>query len=182
MVATAARTTLARTIIATPLGDMLALADDAGVRVLDFTDRRRIEEHASRLAARYEVEDAEHPHLAAAREALDAYLAGDAGPLAALAVAPLPAPTPFRARCWAYLRSIPSGQTRTYRQQAEALGDVNACRAVAGANAANFLSIVVPCHRVIGSDGSMTGYGGGESRKRWLIEHERRMVGGLSVR
>jgi methylated-DNA-[protein]-cysteine S-methyltransferase len=82
--------------------------------------------------------------------------------------------TEFRRRCWAALRDIPYGETRSYRDIAKATGNIKAVRAVGGANHNNPVSIIVPCHRVIGSDGSMTGYGGGLWRKEWLLNHERK--------
>ena len=81
--------------------------------------------------------------------------------------------TPFQRRVWDALIAIPFGETITYGELARRVGVANGSRAVGGANAKNPLSIVVPCHRVIGSDGSLTGYAGGESRKRWLIDFER---------
>ena len=80
--------------------------------------------------------------------------------------------TPFQKRCWEALLSIPYGETRTYGQQAEAIGKPKASRAVGGANHHNPVSIIVPCHRVIGADGSLTGYGGGMEVKRFLLELE----------
>jgi methylated-DNA-[protein]-cysteine S-methyltransferase len=87
--------------------------------------------------------------------------------------------TPFQRRVWSALQAIPFAETITYGELARRVGSPKAARAVGRANATNPLSIVVPCHRVIGADGSLTGYAGGEERKRWLLEHERRvMVGG----
>jgi len=83
--------------------------------------------------------------------------------------------TDFQRRAWDALRAIPPGETRTYGQMAEILGRPNAARAIGAANALNPISLVVPCHRLIGSNGALTGYGGGIERKRWLIDHERRM-------
>ena len=80
--------------------------------------------------------------------------------------------TPFQRRVWAALQQIPPGETRSYGELAAALGVPGAARAVGSANARNPLSIVVPCHRVVGADGSLTGYAGGEARKRWLLAHE----------
>lgn len=101
---------------------------------------------------------------------LRAYLAGD---LAALDDLPVDlGGTPFQARVWAALRTIPAGTTLSYRGLAERIGAPGAVRAVGLANGRNPVSIVVPCHRVIGADGSLTGYGGGLPRKRWLLEHE----------
>jgi AraC family transcriptional regulator of adaptative response/methylated-DNA-[protein]-cysteine methyltransferase len=85
--------------------------------------------------------------------------------------------SPFQRRVWEALRSIPPGQVRTYGSLAAELALPSSTRAIAGANGANQIAIVIPCHRVLGADGSLTGYGGGLWRKRWLIEHERQMSG-----
>jgi methylated-DNA-[protein]-cysteine S-methyltransferase len=106
----------------------------------------------------------------AAREQLAAYFAGD---LREFELPLAPRGTQFQARVWDALRRIPYGQTRTYADVARELGSPTACRAVGAANGRNPLSIVVPCHRLIGSDGSLTGYGGGLAAKHWLLEHER---------
>jgi methylated-DNA-[protein]-cysteine S-methyltransferase len=98
------------------------------------------------------------------------YLRGDLGALDALAVDT--GGTPFQAQVWRALRDIPAGATRSYGQLARAIGHSDAVRAVGAANGANPVSLVVPCHRVIGSDGKLTGYGGGLARKRWLLVHE----------
>lgn len=83
-----------------------------------------------------------------------------------------PEGTPFQQRAWRALRRIPFGKTRSYQQQAAAIGNPKAMRAVGGANGRNPIAIVVPCHRVIGKDGSLTGFGGGLSCKQWLLDHE----------
>jgi O-6-methylguanine DNA methyltransferase len=80
--------------------------------------------------------------------------------------------TAFQERVWRVLMEISPGQTRSYGEQARAMGDAKAVRAVALANGKNYRAIVIPCHRVIGKDGTMTGYGGGVERKRWLLRHE----------
>lgn len=82
--------------------------------------------------------------------------------------------TDFQRRAWDALRAIPPGETRTYGEMAAEIGRPNAARAIGAANALNPISLVVPCHRLVGSDGALTGYGGGIERKRWLLEHERR--------
>ncbi|MGQ9800219.1 MAG: methylated-DNA--[protein]-cysteine S-methyltransferase [Candidatus Saccharicenans sp.] len=87
-----------------------------------------------------------------------------------------PSGTAFQKKVWARLRAIPFGQTRSYGQVARACGRPGAARAVGGANNRNPLVIFVPCHRVIGSDGSLTGFGGGLWRKKWLLEHERKVL------
>jgi AraC family transcriptional regulator, regulatory protein of adaptative response / methylated-DNA-[protein]-cysteine methyltransferase len=163
-----AATTLARTTIPTPLGDMHAVANDAGLLLLDFTDRRDIDK-----GMREFVEapiDLRHPHLASIARELAAYFAGESMTFDTPVVL---RGTDFENRCWRYLQTIPPGDTRSYGQQASSLGDVGAARAVGRANGMNFLSVIVPCHRVIASTGDLTGYGGGVKRKAWLLEHER---------
>jgi len=105
-----------------------------------------------------------------AGRALRRYLGGDLGALDALEVDT--EGTPFQERVWSRLRRIPAGATLSYAQLARAIGKPSAVRAVAGANARNPVSVVVPCHRVIASDGKLAGYGGGVPRKRWLLAHE----------
>lgn len=90
--------------------------------------------------------------------------------------------TPFQRRAWQALRAIPFGETRTYGDQARAIGAPAAVRAVGAANGRNPLGIIVPCHRVIGSDGKLTGYGGGLPAKQWLLEHEARVLAGVTGR
>ncbi len=111
-------------------------------------------------------------------EALEAYFAGDPCAIDALAIRA--GGTPFQRLVWTALRTIPSGTTTTYGQLARAIGRPNASRAVGLANGANPIAIVVPCHRVIGANGTLTGYGGGIERKRWLLDHEQRRAGELS--
>ena len=83
----------------------------------------------------------------------------------------------FRLQCWQALRTIPYGETISYGEQARRIGNPKAVRAVGGANHHNPISIVVPCHRVIGADGALTGYGGGLDKKQWLLAHEKRILG-----
>jgi methylated-DNA-[protein]-cysteine S-methyltransferase len=106
-----------------------------------------------------------------AAERVRAYLAGDVHALEAIEVAP--EGTPFQQRVWAALRTIPVGETRSYGEVARVIGRPSAVRAVAQANAQNPVALVIPCHRVIGSDGKLTGYAGGLPRKKWLLAHER---------
>jgi O-6-methylguanine DNA methyltransferase len=101
---------------------------------------------------------------------LVAYLGGALDALETIAVAPQG--TPFQVAVWSELRKIPVGETISYAQLARAIGRPSAVRAVAGANGRNPVAIVIPCHRVIGADGTLTGYGGGLDRKRWLLGHE----------
>jgi len=101
---------------------------------------------------------------------LAAYFAGDLQALRAVEIDL--GGTPFQQRVWTALRRLPPGQTASYGELARAIGHATAVRAVGAANGANPVGIVVPCHRVIGADGSLTGYGGGIERKRWLLRHE----------
>jgi methylated-DNA-[protein]-cysteine S-methyltransferase len=105
---------------------------------------------------------------------LKAYFGGDIDAIDALKTHSLG--TPFQAKVWAALRAIPAGETRSYGQIAAQIGSPMAMRAVGLANGANPIGIVVPCHRVIGADGTLTGYGGGLPRKEWLLKHEAKWV------
>ena len=156
----------------TPIGTLLLLTDAAGrVRVLDFGDYEDRMRRLMRLhygAAGYQIDDAPAPTTA--RRALDAYFAGDIGALDAVEVET--GGTPFQRQVWAALRTIPAGETLSYGELASRIGRPTALRAVGLANGANPIGVIVPCHRVIGADGSLTGYGGGLPRKQWLLEHE----------
>lgn len=103
-------------------------------------------------------------------DALNDYFEGDVCAIDKLPVFKLG--TPFQQKAWAALRRIPVGKTRGYGEQAAKLGNPNAARAIGRANGLNPISIVVPCHRLVGADGSLVHYGGGLERKRWLLEHE----------
>jgi len=159
-----------------PLGPLLAGATDDGICLLEFVDRRALQTQISVLRKRLgrAIVPGEHPHLARLEKELGKYFAGKQSEFAATLVAP---GTPFQARVWDALRKIPPGETRSYAQIARAIGQPTATRAVARANGDNRLAILIPCHRVIGSDGTLTGYGGGLWRKEWLLEHERKMTG-----
>jgi len=157
---------LARTRVATPLGAFIVLADAAGLRWGDFEDTGRLE----RLFAGGAAVRVWNGDPIGVGDALGAYFGGDLGALAAL---PAHAGgTRFQRMVWSALREIPPGQTRSYAQLAAGIGRPGAARAAGAANAANPVSLVVPCHRVLGADGSLTGYGGGLERKRWLLAHE----------
>jgi AraC family transcriptional regulator, regulatory protein of adaptative response / methylated-DNA-[protein]-cysteine methyltransferase len=159
----------------------VAVASDDGLVVLDFADRKGLAGAIARARKRHGSDGAEagvvpgeNEHIARARRELAAYFAGELRTFGLTVAAG--AGTTFERRAWAYLRNIPYGQTRSYGEQAAALG-CGSARAVGRANGMNYLSIVVPCHRVVGADGALTGYGGGLWRKRWLLDHERRVLG-----
>ena len=160
---------------ASPIGTMLVIFDEqARLRALDFDD---YEERMHRLLrlhyAAYDLRGAALPGAVADR--LDDYFAGSIEGLAALDVAT--GGTPFQRQVWQALREIAAGTTISYGELADSIGRRGASRAVGLANGANPVALVVPCHRVIGADGSLTGYGGGLQRKQWLIDHERRHAG-----
>lgn len=159
-------------VIDTPIGSFLAAAIDAGLVMFEFTDRRILEQHFATLQRRFQCPliPGAHPHLAAAQSEITEYFAGARKEFSV----PLgPAGTPFQERVWMELRRIPYGATISYEVLAEKIGQPAARRAVATANGSNRLAIFIPCHRVIGKDGSLTGYGGGLWRKRILLELER---------
>lgn len=163
--------------LTTPLGPLLAAATDEAVCLLEFHDRRGLPGQLSTLARRLGcvvVPGSCGPLRQLAGE-LDEYFAGERRAFETPIVTP---GTPFQQQAWAALRAIPYGQTRSYAQQAAAIGRPTATRAVANANGLNRLAIVVPCHRVVGADGQLTGYGGGLWRKRALLELERRALAG----
>ena len=159
--------------IASPLGTLLVVCDDAGrLRALDFHDyearmQRLLRVHYGERG--FELVTGRAP--AAVADALAAFFAGALHAIESIEVRT--SGTPFQRRVWNALRRIPSGVTNSYGELARAIGKPNASRAVGLANGANPVVIVVPCHRVIGADGSLTGFGGGIERKRWLLEHER---------
>jgi methylated-DNA-[protein]-cysteine S-methyltransferase len=171
---------LCRTILPTPLGDMLALSSDEGLCALEFTTvkgRARGEERLSRLNARlgrwfppHQIVDGETAVIARTRRWLDEYFAGTAAGIQDIPLDMRGAP--FEKRVWIALQAIPPGQTTSYGAIAQALASPGASRAVGAANGANPIAIIVPCHRVIGANGDLTGYGGGMPAKRWLLEHE----------
>jgi len=154
----------------TPIGEALLITDDDGIlRAFDWSDH---EDRLRRLMRRYY---GEVPLMAgsappATRRAVEAYFAGRRDALSALVWRTVG--TDFQRRVWRALSEIPAGTTVSYGELARRIGSPAAVRAVGLANGANPVGVVVPCHRVIGADGSLTGYGGGLERKRWLLEHE----------
>lgn len=172
--ATGPVTTVTR--IETPLGPMLAGASDVGVALLEFADRRMLETQIERLSRLLgtPLVPGSSPFFGRLAEELRRYFAGE---LRRFEVPLDLRGTPFQTRVWTILLGIPYGTTRSYSEQAQAVGDPAAIRAVARANGDNRIAVIVPCHRVVGSDGSLTGYGGGLWRKQWLLDLERRQTG-----
>lgn len=155
--------------VPSPIGDLLLGTIDDAVCLLEFGEGR---EEAHRYLQRYfrGHQQIRRPGPGHIRTALERYFAGDLAALDRLVV--VGKGTPFQERVWQQLRRIPVGRTASYSDIAEAIGQPTAVRAVGLANGRNPVSIIVPCHRVIGRDGSLTGYGGGLPIKAWLLRHE----------
>ncbi len=156
----------------TPTGRILVVTDDDGrLRAVDWEDHeRRLHQLLRRQYGADVIRLQAASRASAARRSLRAYFEGDTGCLVGLPVAT--SGTGFQRLVWDALRAIPVGQTVSYGALAARIGRPTAMRAVGLANGANPISIVVPCHRVIGSGGALTGFGGGLERKRWLLAHE----------
>jgi len=154
---------IAYCLLDSPIGPLTLAADDSGLRVVEFPENR----HPAKRDATWV--EAEHPVLAETRRQLGEYFAGRRQtfdlPLA-------PRGTPFQLAVWRALAEIPHGQTWSYGQLARHLGRPQAMRAVGAANGRNPLPIVLPCHRVIGTSGALTGFGGGLPTKQFLLELE----------
>ena len=162
----------------TTLGPMFACATSQGLCLLEFTDRRILETEFNDLSKRLNAKIivGKNEHLINVEKQIQEYFEGKRTEFNV----PLDTPgTEFQQKVWHHLKEIPFGSTRSYKQQASAIGQPNAIRAVASANGHNRISIIIPCHRVIGSDGKLTGYGGGLPRKQWLLEHEEKLKGTL---
>jgi AraC family transcriptional regulator of adaptative response/methylated-DNA-[protein]-cysteine methyltransferase len=159
--------------IDTPLGQMIALADERSLYFLDFADRADINKKIERLKKRAHalIRTEENEILRFIAHELHLYFAGDL----ALFKTPLYLwGSSFQQKAWRALESIGYGDTASYSQQAHLIAMNSAWRAVANANGANPMAIVLPCHRVINSNGKLGGYGGGIMRKEWLLEHEKK--------
>ena len=156
----------------TQLGPMLAISDEEKLYLLEFVDRRGLEREVERLRIRTKsvVIPGDTAPIFSIKNELNLYFKGELKefktPIHLLG-------SPFQKLVWAELMRIPYGRTRSYIEQASAIGKESAYRAVANANGANQISIVIPCHRIIRSNCDLGGYGGGIARKKWLIEHEK---------
>jgi len=161
--------------VSTPIGTAIVACDENGnLRLFDWSD------HEDRwwpmLCARYgDAKLVETRDPFGYTKIIEDYMAGEVNVIDTLPV--VFAGTEFQNKVWQALRAIPAGETMSYGALAVQIGAPKAVRAVGLANGANPIGVVVPCHRVIGSDGSLTGYGGGLERKRWLLDHEARHAG-----
>lgn len=158
----------------TPLGPMFICATEKGICLLEFTDRKMLETEFKDLQRllKAEILTGENVHIKQVKRELNEYFEGKRTQFDVALDTP---GTEFQSLVWEKLKQIPLGETTNYQALAENLEKPNAVRAVANANGHNRISIIVPCHRVIGKDGNLTGYGGGIERKKWLIEFEKKV-------
>lgn len=161
--------------IETPIGTMYAAATEAGICMLEFTDRKMLENEFKDLAKSLNatIIQGENVHFKTLEKELSEYFEGNR---TQFTVQLSPVGTEFQKSVWKILLQIPYGETWNYRKQSEVLGDAKKVRAVANANGMNKISILIPCHRVIGSNGTLTGYGGGIWRKQKLLELEKAIL------
>ena len=159
--------------IETPIGTMYACAVKEGICMLEFTDRKMLETELKFLAKSFDatILQGDNRHFNLLEKELSFYFDGQLKKFSVPLVTPGSA---FQQMVWKELQTIPYGTVRSYSQQANALNKPLAVRAVANANGMNKVSILIPCHRVIGSDGQLTGYGGGVWRKKWLLDLEQK--------
>ena len=159
--------------LTTPIGPMFVCATENGVCLLEFVDRRMLESEFKDLQKRLNanIVAGENKHIKQAKEEIAEYFEGTRRAFDVKLETP---GTDFQNLVWDHLQKIEYGRASTYQQQAEKINNPKAIRAVASANGFNRVSIIIPCHRVIGKDGKLTGYGGGLERKKWLLEHERK--------
>lgn len=165
---------LHRQSVETPLGPMTALCSEQGIVLFEFNDNAHFERNQRDLFRRLPpavVREEPHPHLDRLKQEIDEYFALRR---TAFAVPLHPVGTDFQLAAWSALQRIPYGQTRSYAEEAVLIGRPTAVRAVANANGRNRLPILIPCHRVIGSDGSFAGYSAGIQRKAYLLALERK--------
>lgn len=159
----------------TPLGPMVGIASEDALYLLEFVDRRGLEREVERLRQR--TKSAIIPGTTAPIVSIEQELnAWFDGTLKTFKTRLFLQGSSFQKKVWEALCLIPYGETRSYLQQAAMLGNPSACRAVANANGANQIAIVIPCHRIINSNGELGGYAGGIARKQWLIEHEKKYL------
>ncbi|WP_367174811.1 bifunctional transcriptional activator/DNA repair enzyme AdaA [uncultured Chryseobacterium sp.] len=161
--------------IETPLGTMVACADENGICMLEFSDRKALPTELKEISKHFNANiiQGENKHFKTLQKELAEYFEGKR---IQFNVPLSPVGTEFQKNVWEVLRKIPYGTTRSYQEQANILGNPKAVRAVANANGLNKISIIIPCHRVIGSDGKLTGYGGGIWRKQKLLELEKAIL------
>lgn len=170
---------LKQTLINTPIGSLLCVADSFDLYLLEFTDRPDLTKQLKKVQNKSlrEIENGETDVTYLLQRELKAYFGGSLEvfqtPLRLIG-------TPFQQSVWQQLLKIPCGATETYSQLARNLNNPSAARAVGKANGSNQICIIIPCHRLIGTKKSLTGYAGGLDRKQWLLDHERSMMSQVS--
>lgn len=163
-------------MISTHLGKMYVAVDDSGVVLCEFIDRSKIYNQFKYLTSNrnYNFKIGKHVLINQVKRQLNEYFNGERKQFSV----PLSLNgSTFQNKVWNKLRELPYGYTTSYKDQSIRLGDIKAIRAIASANGQNMIAILIPCHRIIGSDGSLTGYAGGLDRKKWLINHEKSNCG-----
>lgn len=162
--------------IETPLGEMIAGATRDGICLLEFSDRKSLSSEYQEITELLEstIESGSNRHIRRLKKQLKEYFSGKRKEFSVQLLTP---GTIFQQAVWKDLIKIPYGATISYQEQAEAMNNPDGARAVASANASNRIAILIPCHRVIGSDGNLVGYGGGLQRKKWLLDHEKKFSG-----
>lgn len=159
------------TVVDSPVGALTIVASDDGLRAILWPD-----DDPSRVRLADAIEDPSHPVIVATADQLVEYFDGERTDFDI----PLdPVGTEFQRAAWSALRTIPYGTTVSYGEQAARMGDRRKARAVGAANGRNPISIVVPCHRVVGANGALTGFAGGTNTKAWLLDHEQRITPGV---
>jgi AraC family transcriptional regulator, regulatory protein of adaptative response / methylated-DNA-[protein]-cysteine methyltransferase len=168
--------TLITGTVLTPIGQMVVSSTETGICLLEFLNNQPhkldINEFENKLNGI--AEEGENEHIRQVKQELEEYFAGNR---MQFNVPVHPMGTAFQLSVWNYLMSIPFGNTTSYMKQAHTLGNPNGVRAVAAANAQNKIAIIIPCHRVIATNGKLTGYAGGLERKKWLLDFEARLSG-----
>lgn len=174
------KTILVHTKVETPIGEMDLLATDRGICLLEFDVRTDLDDEIQSLLKKFDatLQIGENRHTLELKRQLKEYFESKRQ---IFSVPTVLTGTDFQKKVWEDLKRIPYGTTRSYKEQSEKLGDIKAIRAVAKANGSNKIAIVVPCHRVLGSDGKLTGYAGGIERKRFLLNLERQRSGTLDL-
>ena len=158
-------------IISSPIGEIIAYSSQKGICFLGFLNQKHFQKHTSDIEKHYDTQITPNTntHLEVLKNDLHENFLGTRKnftvPLDIIG-------TDFRKKVWKALQSIPYGKTCTYKEQAISIKNLKAIRAVASSNGANKMAIIIPCHRVIGSDGSVTGYAGGIEKKEWLLDFE----------
>lgn len=162
--------------ISTPIGEMIGAATDDGICLLEFAERENLQKKLKELSKHFKakISEQENEHLKMLERQLEEYFKGKRKKFDLHLITP---GTDFQKKVWDNLLKIPFGTTSTYKKQSIKLNNLKGIRAVAKANGSNRIAIIIPCHRVIGENGNLTGYAGGLWRKKWLLDFESEMAG-----